>query len=117
MQTFLPKNIPLSNPSPMPGKREDIIIIIAGAVAPTVPAPTAGPTAIGRVAAPPAPAAPAAAPPVEPPPTATDCSTDTRGPMRLVKAGISGSGDGIGEPREMWNKDRARRKTWTATEL
>ena len=107
MQTFLPKNIPLSNPSPMPGKREDIIIIIAGAVAPIVPAPTAGPTA------PPAPAIPVppTAPPAEPPPTATDWSTDTRGPMRLVKAGISGSGEGIGEPWEMWNKDRARRNT------
>ena len=100
-------NSPLSSPSPIPGSREDIIII-AGAT----PVP---PMAIGRVAAPPAPAAPAppAAPPAAPPPVTTVCRTDTRGLMRLPREGKSGRGmgEGRGEAEDRVRMDRARRST------
>ena len=102
---MIPKKLPVSSPIPIPGRREDIIIAAgttAGAVA-TVPATT------GAVTSPPTPAVSAViAPPVVP----TVCRTDTRGPIRLDRAGIRGSGEGTGEPRERRNTDMARRNTW-----
>ena len=101
---MIPKKLPVSNPIPIPGRREDIIIAAgttAGAVA-TVPATT------GAVTSPPTPAVSAVTTPVVP----TVCRTDTRGPIRLDRAGIRGSGEGTGEPRERRNTDMARRNTW-----
>ena len=90
----IPINSPLSSPNPIPGSREDIIIIAGIVAAGANPVP---PMTAGRLAAPPAPAAPAppaAAPPAAPPPVTTVCRTDTRGLMRLPREGKSGSGRG-----------------------
>ena len=77
----LPKKLPVSSPSPIPGKNE-VIAIIAGTAA------GAGPTTTGATtpAAPAAPAPPAATPPA----VHAVCRTDTRGPIRVAKDGDAG---------------------------
>ena len=126
LKLFLPRKIPLRSPRPIPGNKVPRAAIIAGAAAvPTVPAttgamaPPAPPAAAPPEAAPPAAAPPAAAPPaaVPPPPTAVACNTETRGPMRLVRDWMKGSGEGTGEPRERRNTDWVRRNTWRMKEI
>ena len=108
------------SPSPIPGSREDIIIIAGSVAAGAIPVPA---MPMGRVAAGAIPV-PAMAmgrvagtgqakQELTTTPVTSVCRTDTRGLMRLPREGKSGSGmgEGRGEAEDLVRSEKVRRRT------